>query len=114
MAKVRVVITTSVDGYITGPSDGPGRGLGEGGERLHAWVVGAMGRRLAGGRPGVDAAWFEEATHRPEEEPASGDFTFASGGGKHLFDGFTKALELEHLGVRQSPFATFIDYRLKP
>jgi hypothetical protein len=30
------------------------------------------------------------------------------GGGKRLFEGFTKSLELEHLGVRQSPFATFI------
>jgi dihydrofolate reductase len=35
------------------------------------------------------------------------------GGGKRLFEGFTKSLELEHLGVRQSPFATFIDYRVK-
>jgi dihydrofolate reductase len=35
------------------------------------------------------------------------------GGGKRLFEGFTQSLELEHLGVRQSPFATFIDYRLK-
>ena len=35
------------------------------------------------------------------------------GGGKRLFDGFSHSLELEHLGVRQSPFATFIDYRVK-
>ena len=35
------------------------------------------------------------------------------GGGKRLFEGFSKSLELEHLGVRQSPFATFIDYRVK-
>ncbi len=35
------------------------------------------------------------------------------GGGKRLFEGFTRSLELEHLGVRQSPFATFIDYRVK-
>jgi dihydrofolate reductase len=34
------------------------------------------------------------------------------GGGKRLFDGFTRSLDLEHLGVRQSPFATFIDYRV--
>jgi dihydrofolate reductase len=33
-------ITTSVDGYITGPDDGPGCGLGVGGERLHYWVFG--------------------------------------------------------------------------
>ena len=34
-------------------------------------------------------------------------------GGKRLFEGFTGSLELEHLGVRQSQYATFIDYRVK-
>jgi dihydrofolate reductase len=40
MSKVAAGITTSLDGYITGPNDGPGRGLGDGGERLHYWVFG--------------------------------------------------------------------------
>jgi dihydrofolate reductase len=40
MTKVAAAITTSLDGYVTGPNDGPGRGLGEGGERLHYWVFG--------------------------------------------------------------------------
>src|SRR5437870_9886340 len=40
MTKVLAAITTSVDGYITGPDDRPGKGLGEGGERLHYWVFG--------------------------------------------------------------------------
>jgi dihydrofolate reductase len=35
------------------------------------------------------------------------------GGGKRLFDGFQQSLELEHLGVRRSPFATFVTYRVK-
>lgn len=35
-----------------------------------------------------------------------------AGGGKRPFEGFTRSLDLEHLGVRQSPFATFIDYRV--
>jgi hypothetical protein len=35
MGKVVAGITVSVDGYITGPADGPGCGLGVGGERLH-------------------------------------------------------------------------------
>jgi dihydrofolate reductase len=34
------------------------------------------------------------------------------GRGKRLFDGFEQSLELEHLGVRQSSLATFIDYRV--
>lgn len=35
------------------------------------------------------------------------------GAGKRLFDGFSGSIELAHLGVRQSPFATFVDYRVK-
>ncbi|WP_228500182.1 dihydrofolate reductase family protein [Nocardioides agariphilus] len=40
MGKVIAAITTSVDGYVTGPDDGPEHGLGRGGERLHYWVMG--------------------------------------------------------------------------
>jgi dihydrofolate reductase len=40
MTKVDAGITISLDGYIVGPNDGPGLGLGEGGERLHYWVFG--------------------------------------------------------------------------
>ncbi|MCU7728492.1 dihydrofolate reductase family protein [Actinoplanes sp. KI2] len=40
MGKVIASITTSVDGYVTGPDDGPKYGLGVGGERLHYWVMG--------------------------------------------------------------------------
>ena len=35
------------------------------------------------------------------------------GGGKRLLEDFTNSMDLEHLGVRQSPYATFIDYRVK-
>jgi dihydrofolate reductase len=35
------------------------------------------------------------------------------GGGKHLFEGFTEDIELEHKGARQSQYATFIDYAVK-
>ena len=34
------------------------------------------------------------------------------GGGKRLFEAFERSLEVEHLGARQSPFATFIDCRV--
>ena len=196
MGKVIAGITTSVDGYVAGPDDGPGKGLGEGGERLHYWVFGGpwtYDGLPEGGATGEDQAWLEEAmaglgavvggrwtyeaaehwgdenpwglpffivTHRPEEEPAGGAFHFVDGvenaiaaareaagdkhvhvmggadvirqaldaglvdelaiivapvilgGGKHLFDGFERSIELEHVGVRQSPFATFIEYRV--
>jgi dihydrofolate reductase len=197
MSKVVAGITTSVDGYITGPNDGPGKGLGEGGERLHYWVFGGpwtYASESKGEPSGEDAAWLEDmtsrvgavvggrwtyeaaghwgdenpwglpffiATHRPEEEPEGGAFTFVSsveeavaraaqaagekdvhimggaevirqaldaglvdelsiiiapvvlGGGKRLFEGSSTSLDLEHQGVRQSQYATFIDYRVK-
>lgn len=34
------------------------------------------------------------------------------GAGKLLFDGFDRSLDLEQVGVRQSEFATFIEYRV--
>jgi dihydrofolate reductase len=196
MTKVLAAITTSVDGYIAGPDDGPGQGLGEGGERLHYWVFGGPWTydEPRGEATGEDADWLAEAvtrvgavvggrstyeaagrwggenpwglpffivTHRPEEQPEGGAFTFVSGveeavrqavdaagskdvnvmggadvirqalaaglvdeltiiiapvvlgGGKRLFEGFTRSLDLEHLGVRQSRYATFVDYRVK-
>jgi dihydrofolate reductase len=197
MTKVLAGITTSVDGYVAGPNDGPGKGLGEGGERLHYWVFGGpwtYDAESRGEATGEDAAWLEEVsstigavvggrwtyeaaghwgdknpwglpffivTHRPEDEPAGGAFSFVNGveeaverardaaagkdvhvmggadvirqalaaglvdeltivvapvvlgGGKRLFDGFEQSLELEHRGVRQSPFATFVTYRVK-
>jgi dihydrofolate reductase len=196
MTKVTAGITTSIDGYVAGPNDGPGNGLGDGGERLHYWVFGGPWTYESprGDATGEDAAWLSEkmarigavvsgratyeaaghwgdenpfrqpvfiVTHRPEEEPEGGEFTFVSGvreaieraaaaaghkdvnvmggadvirqaleaglvdelsiivapvvlgGGKRLFEGFSDALELEHLGVSQSRYATFIDYRVK-
>lgn len=197
MSKVLASITTSVDGYVTGPDDGPGCGLGVGGERLHYWVFGGpwtYDEEPAGQASGEDAAWLESTmsrvgavvggrntyesaghwgdenpwgvpffivTHRPQEEPPGGAFTFVDGveqaveqakaaagnkdvslmggadvirqafaaglvdelsivvapvvlgGGKRLFEGFTKDVELEHLGVHQSTYATFIDYRVR-
>ncbi len=197
MGKVAAGITISVNGYITGPEDRPGQGLGVGGERLHYWVFGGpwtYDSPSRGQADGVDQEWLEEVlgangavvtgrgtyeaaghwgdknpwgipvfvvTHRPEEQPPGGEFTFIGGldeaieraraaagdkqvhvmggaqiirqalsahlidelsiivapvilgGGKRLFDGFSETIELEHLGVRQSPFATFIDYRVR-
>jgi dihydrofolate reductase len=48
--KVLAGITISLDGYITGPNDRPGAGLGEGGERLHWWVFGGPWTYASGAR----------------------------------------------------------------
>jgi len=67
MTKVAAGITTSVDGYITGPNDGPGCGLGEGGERLHYWVFGGpwtYDHEPKGEPTGVDKEFLDEAFSR--------------------------------------------------
>src|SRR3954453_14338696 len=115
MTSFLASITIAVDGYITGPDDGPGKGLGDGGERLHYWVFGGpwtYAEESRGEATGEDAAWlpggtsrigavvggrgtYEAArhwgdenpwglpffivTHRPEEQPEGGAFTFVSG-----------------------------------
>ena len=55
MGKVIAGITTSLDGFVTGPNDRLGAGLGEGGERLHYWVFGGPWT-YAGGPRGQAAA----------------------------------------------------------
>jgi hypothetical protein len=108
MSKIVAGITTSVDGYITGPDDGPGRGLGVGGERLHYWVFGGPWTYDSPGRgeaSGEAKAYLDELTVIVAP--------VVLGSGKRLFDGFTQSLDLEHLWVRQSPYATFIHYRVK-
>jgi len=67
MTKVVATITTSLDGYITGPNDGPGRGLGEGGERLHYWVFGgpwSYEKEPEGEATGADKAYLDVAMAR--------------------------------------------------
>src|SRR5918993_919590 len=67
MGKVIAAITTSVDGYIVGPQDGPEYGLGIGGERLHYWVMGgpwtyADDGRDTDGMRGADREYYESLT----------------------------------------------------
>jgi dihydrofolate reductase len=71
MSKVTASITTSVDGYITGPDDGPAMGLGAGGERLHYWVFGGPwsydaepGSEPGANLGGVEKEWMDAAFAR--------------------------------------------------
>jgi dihydrofolate reductase len=60
--KVLAGMTMSLDGYVTGPDDRPGAGLGEGGERLHYWVFGgpwSYGNPPAGSATGVDKEYLD-------------------------------------------------------
>ena len=65
MGQVVFEISMSLDGFIAGPNDRPGLGLGEGGERLHQWAYDLASWRerhgLAGGQTNRDAELLDEA-----------------------------------------------------
>ena len=63
MSKVLAAITMSMDGYIAGPNDRVGAGLGDEGERLHYWMFGDPSEDRESGRGGpaeVDQAYLDE------------------------------------------------------
>src|SRR5687767_15792651 len=52
MSRVRFEISVSLDGFVAGPNDSVENGLGDGGERLHEWVVALAGWRAQHGQEG--------------------------------------------------------------
>jgi dihydrofolate reductase len=63
MSKVLAAITMSMDGYIAGPNDRVGAGLGDDGEPLHYWMFGDPSTDGKAGRVGpaeVDRAYIDE------------------------------------------------------
>lgn len=115
MGKVIIDITMSLDGFVTGPNDGPDNGLGDGGRVLHEWVfegrteadeqflvaepaqLGAciLGRRTFdiaqaawGDNPPFGSAQVFVLTHRPHESLHRGPTTFI-----FVTDGMESALE---------------------
>jgi dihydrofolate reductase len=65
MSKVRVHISTSLDGYVAGPNQTMEQPLGEGGERLHDWLVALRAWRepagMEGGAENASSAVVHEA-----------------------------------------------------
>jgi dihydrofolate reductase len=64
MSKVRVHISTSLDGYVAGPTQTQENPLGEGGEALHDWLVRLKAWRehagMDGGEENISSAVFHE------------------------------------------------------
>ena len=60
MAKSVLYMSMSLDGFITGPDDGPGNGLGSGGHRLHEWLGEPVAERPHFDPPGLSGQVFAE------------------------------------------------------
>src|SRR2546427_3167550 len=65
MARLMLDITMSLDGFIAGPNQSLEQPLGEGGERLHEWMVKLASFRerhgLSGGESNSDTEILEES-----------------------------------------------------
>jgi dihydrofolate reductase len=60
MSKSVLYMSMSLDGFITGPDDGPGHGLGTDGHRLHEWIGEPEGAAPHFNPPGTSGQVFEE------------------------------------------------------
>ena len=75
MSATVLYMSMSLDGFIAGPNEGPGNGLGDGGERLHEWFFGSAGAKgpifdefmatgaVVAGRGTVEPAGFWDGDH---------------------------------------------------
>lgn len=60
MAKSVLCMSMSLDGFITGPDDSPGNGLGNGGHRLHEWLGEPVFEHPHFDPPGLSGQLFAE------------------------------------------------------
>jgi dihydrofolate reductase len=84
-------MSMSLDGFIAGPNEGPGNGLGDGGHRLHEWAFAGAGARdsgvPAGPLSGVNGEVFGEMMSTGAVVAGRGTFEPAGGWGGDHHDG---------------------------
>src|SRR5215213_10373845 len=107
-------MSMSVDGFIAGPNEGPGNGLGDGGHRLHDWLSGGEPGGPSGvpGRPsGVNGEVFDESMATGAVVAGRGTFEPTDGWGGDHHDGvpiFILTLN-DPDDMRQWPLVTYVN-----
>jgi dihydrofolate reductase len=90
MSSTVLYMSMSLDGFVTGPNEGPDNGLGDGGERLHEWVfqgVGTHPREADGGQESVNGQIVDELMATGAVITGRGTFEAAKGWGGDHHDG---------------------------
>ena len=112
MSATVLYMSMSLDGFIAGPNEGPGNGLGDGGHRLHEWVLrGADGDHKGVGRPaGVNGQIFDEFMATGAVVAGRGTFEPAGGWGGDHHDGVPIFILTRHEpgDLRQWPLVTYV------
>jgi dihydrofolate reductase len=115
VAATVLYMSMSLDGFIAGPNEGPGNGLGDGGHRLHEWVP--MGddagpRELAGRLGGVNGQVVDEFMSTGAVVAGRGTFELAGGWGGDHHDGvpiWIFSRREPGIDVSQWPLVTYVD-----
>ncbi|MGE5136840.1 MAG: dihydrofolate reductase family protein [Gemmatimonadota bacterium] len=90
MSKAVLYMSMSVDGFIAGPNEGPGNGLGDGGHRLHEWFLPGPGADRQGAAErltGVNREVTDEAMATGAVVVGRRTFELAEGWGGDHHDG---------------------------
>lgn len=95
MSSTVLYMSMSLDGFIAGPNEGPGNGLGDRGERLHEWVIGD------GVPTGADRVIHDEAMATGAIVCGRGTYEPAGGWGGDHHDGVPVFLLTRDPGARE-------------
>ena len=108
-------MSISLDGFIAGPNEGPDNGLGDGGERLHHWILPGGGGvddleaiRRSGG---VNGRIVDEFMSTGAVVAGRGTFDPAGGWGGDHHDGVPIFIltRRDPAELRQWPLVTYVD-----
>jgi dihydrofolate reductase len=104
-------MSMSLDGFIAGPNETPDNGLGDGGMRLHEWLMGGdlEALRRSGG---VNGGLVDEFMATGAIVAGRGTFEPAGGWGGDHHDGvpiFIVARDEPGIDISQWPLVTYID-----
>ena len=108
-------MSMSLDGFIAGPNEGPDNGLGDGGHRLHEWVVQGPDADHKAPRDdlaGVNRQVVDEFMATGAVVAGRGTFEPAGGWGGDHHDGvpiFVLSRREPHPELRQWPLVTYVD-----
>jgi dihydrofolate reductase len=107
-------MSMSLDGFIAGPNEGPGNGLGDGGHRLHEWWLGAdAGPEAAPGRPaGANRQVIDEFLATGAVVAGRGTFEPAGGWGGDHHDGvpiFIYSRREPGIDIGRWPLVTYVN-----
>jgi dihydrofolate reductase len=80
-------MSMSLDGFIAGPNEGPGNGLGDGGHRLHEWALTDDRKEVSGRLAGVNGEVYDESMATGAIVAGRGTFEPAGGWGGDHHDG---------------------------